>query len=359
MVFLLAGTFDLSAEDNGGALSSVRYAAHFKLAYLDNGYKVVTDGAGRELLLCPRGKAPLPGYEDLPRIEIPVTRVALNSTINAALLRPLGLLDTISGICIDNSESYIDGIQSRIEAGDIVDLGNGNPMDYERLRALNPEIVFARDWNQKLLPMLDKLNIPVAIVDFFDEKHPLAQTEWVKFLAAFYDKEDEANRFFEKAARKVDAVSITTARATKKPRILSGGVYLKKVHVPRPDSCQARMFALAGGDYLFNGLEAMQYMVGYGSITLEEFYMRARDADLYILEVAPGRGIASMRQLMDAAEILRVTKPVREKKIWITQPWYWESIDKREEVVEDLAAIIHPDLFPGYQLKYFLKLPEE
>lgn len=357
-LFLIAPN-DVARGADGREQARIRYARHFKIAYLGQGYKLVSDGAGRRLLLCPRGNKPLPGYENLPAIEIPVGRVALNSSMNAAFLRPLGLLDSVAGICIDGMGSQFDSIKKRIAEGKMVYLGNGNPMDYERLGLLQPEIVFARDWNSKLVPLLEELNIPVAVVDCFQEKHPLAEMEWVKFLAAFYNMEAEANRFFEKAVRKVEAISAKTASAGHKPKILSGGFYHGKVHVPRADSCLAEIITYGGGDYVFKGLKPMEYMVGYGTITMEEFYVRAKEADLYILEASPRHGITSMRQLAAEAELLLDLKPVRQGKVWLTRPGYWEALDRLDAVIEEVAAIIHPRLFPGHELTFFQKLPAE
>ncbi len=33
-------------------------------------------------------------------------------------------------------------------------------------------------------------------------------------------------------------------------------------------------------------------------------------------------------------------------------------MDKLDEIITEIAAILNPELFPGYKLKFFVELPE-
>ncbi|MEA1867864.1 MAG: hypothetical protein U9N19_07180 [Thermodesulfobacteriota bacterium] len=39
-------------------------------------------------------------------------------------------------------------------------------------------------------------------------------------------------------------------------------------------------------------------------------------------------------------------------------PNYSQSADRLDEIIEELAAILHPERFPGYCKKFFTELPE-
>ena len=39
-------------------------------------------------------------------------------------------------------------------------------------------------------------------------------------------------------------------------------------------------------------------------------------------------------------------------------PNYSQSADRLDEIIEELAAILHPERFPGYCRKFFTELPE-
>ena len=337
----------------------LKHAGLFSMDCLEDGFRKVTDGAGRSLLLAPRGK-PIPSaYRNLPTITIPVNRVALESAVYAALLRPLDVLESIVGVGVRMDICYMDDLKKKIAKGEVIKLGCDGPMDYERLKVLSPDVFFAGNWNKKLIHKLDELNIPVAIIDCFEEAHPLGRLEWIKFVAAFFDREDDAQQVFNRAAKKIAAVSERCAAANSHPRVVAGGVFDGKVHVPSAKSVTANMIAIGGGDYIFKDLDLKGYMGGYGNITLEEFYVRAKHANVYILETSPAYGISSIETLVTRDDMLADIKSVRDGNVWCSMPWYWESIDKTDEIIADLAAIFHPKLFPGHRPRHFFKLPEK
>ncbi|NSJ93237.1 hypothetical protein G7A79_29740, partial [Coprococcus sp. MSK.21.13] len=51
--------------------NEIKYATKFKVEYLDNGVKLVTDGANRKLLLVPKGQEKPKGYDDVEVIKTP------------------------------------------------------------------------------------------------------------------------------------------------------------------------------------------------------------------------------------------------------------------------------------------------
>ncbi len=334
----------------------VKYAQGFQIEYLNNGCKRLFDGEGRELLLVPRGQKPPAGSENALKIEIPVKKVVVCSTTQAALLKPLGVLNSIVGVTTEEKNWFIDPVKKAMAKGEIVYLGKNTAMDYEKLRALRPDVVFIYTKTPGMSEVLQKLNelgIPVAVDNEYLEEHPLARMEWVKFLAAFYDKEKEADNFFNQAVKRAQEVEEKTAGAKGKPKVLWGSISQGKVYVPRAGSYVAKMIAMAGGDYLFNDLAG----TGSASITLEEFYARGQQADVYISSTSPNYGVTSIQKIIAQGEILSGLKAVKEEKVWCFQPWYWQTLDQTDEQIEDLAAIFHPELYPDYKLKHFLKLP--
>ncbi len=151
-------------------------------------------------------------------------------------------------------------------------------------------------------------------------------------------------------SRKLEAVG-------NRPDILWGFIAGKgRVYVPGGDSYVAKMITMAGGVYVFKDIKK----VGGAPITLEEFYDRGRGANIYISSgMLPQYGITSIKKLVALKPILADFRSVKRGNVWCFQPWYWESIDKTDEIIADLAAILHPALFPGHKPRYFLKLPKK
>lgn len=330
----------------------LQYATHFQIESIAGGCKLVTDGAGRRLLLVPRGKRPPKGYRCSEVIEIPVKRVVTKWTTIPPLLKAIGVVGSIVGVTTRQKNWYIKEIRQGMKQGRIKYLGQARATDYERLRSLDPDIFFAGEWDR--VELLKELKIPFAMVTEYLEKDPLGRLEWIKFFAAFYNREMVAERFFNNAVKNVNALSLKISKIETRPKVLWGFISAKgTVYVPRGDSYVARMISMAGGDYVFKHIRG----VGSVPISLEEFYSRGRDADIYISTgILPQYGITSIKKLLVAHPILKGFKAVNAENIWCLQPWYWESIDKTDEIIEDLAAIFHPKLFPGHRPRYFLRL---
>ncbi len=355
LFFLLAGTA------RGGTVPlprgiplHLRYATHFQVEYLGNGCKLVTDGAGRKLLLVPRGQRPPKGYKQDQIIAIPVRRVVCKWTTIPPLLRALGVMDSVVGVTTREENWHIAGIRKGMAAGRIKYLGESRATDYEKLLRVKPDVFFAGAWEKT--DKLNELGIPYAVVTEYLEDNPLGRLEWIKFFAAFYNKEKEAKRFFAKAVSRMNTLSRKLEAVGTRPTILWGFIAGRgRVYVPGGDSYVAKMITMAGGVYVFKDLKK----VGGVPITLEEFYARGRDANIYISSgMLPQYGITSIKKLVAFKPILADFRSVKRGNVWCFQPWYWQSIDKTDEIITDLAAILHPGLFPGHKPRYFLKLPE-
>jgi len=86
-------------------------------------------------------------------------------------------------------------VKKNIESGKITFVGKGSAPDYEKISSLKPEIVFVYSGpagQQAMMEKLDELKISYAVDNEYLEENPFGRVEWMKFLAAFYDKEEEA-----------------------------------------------------------------------------------------------------------------------------------------------------------------------
>jgi len=354
---LLAGCNKGKTASETNAVT-LKYATGFKIENLAGDCKKVTDGNGRVLLLVPSGKKPPDEYKNLPVINTPVKRVVSISTTQASLLRPLDELGSIIAVNTEKKDWHINEVKAGMESGKIQLVGNGmGPLDYDKIVALKPDLVLISAGNTgetQTLQKLEEIKIPVAVDSSWLENDPLGRMEWVKFFAAFYDKEQQATNFFDDVVKRTEDISEKAAKDKVKPKVLWGLIYQGKVYVPAGDSYVAKMIAMAGGDYLFKDNKG----TGSVTITLEEYYAKGKEADVYISGTLPNYGITSIAKITEQEKILEDLQVIKEGKVWCYQPWYYQSLDKTDEIIEDLAAIFHPELFPENQLKQFMKLPK-
>jgi iron complex transport system substrate-binding protein len=330
---------------------SIVEATHFDLTYLENGCKRITDGTGQTLLLVPR-EAPVDvsaAEKDLV-IEIPIKRAVMCSTPLASLLRVLGETDSIVGVSTPRADWFIDEIVKGMDEGKIAYLGEIQ-MDYEQLMTLDPEIVFIG--SHAAGAKLDVTGLPVAFYSGYLEKDPLGQLEWIKFVAAFYNKEQVAQAYIDRIKHKLDTIRRKTATARTVPKVLWAYVYDGTTSAAGGDSYVCRMIAMAGGDFVFKNLK----VTGNMPITFETLYAKGKAADIFIVPSTPNFGITSIRAITSQHSTLAEFKAVRAGALWCFQPWWWQALDRSDEIVADLAAIFHPELFPGHVFKHFLKLP--
>ncbi len=225
----------------------------FSVKYLDNGCKEVTDGIGRKLLLAPWGYKVRGQYAKANIIRIPVKRVVVYSTYNAALIKVLGHVDSIDGVVTKKKDWYIPEIGDGIDQGRIVYLGQSTSIDYERLRRLKPDVVFT--WDEGIVPKLEELSIPCVVTTTRIAKDLSAHINFIRFISAFYGDEQQAKVFAASQFEKIKKISARLRHAKKKPTVIWGDIYARKVQVEPGNSWAGQMVGDAGGDYLFRNLE--------------------------------------------------------------------------------------------------------
>lgn len=51
--------------------------------------------------------------------------------------------------------------------------------------------------------------------------------------------------------------------------------------------------------------------------------------------------------------------PLDKGQVFSPLPHYAQSIDRLDEIALEIAALIHPKLFPGFERQFFIELPKE
>lgn len=73
----------------------------------------------------------------------------------------------------------------------------------------------------------------------------------------------------------------------------------------------------------------------------------------------PRQGMATKAKMKVTNRTIAGIKPLNHGKVFYPLNHYRQSADKLDEILLDLAAIIHPELYPGHQLRYFAEMPSE
>lgn len=332
----------------------VRYAELFSVEYRD-GYKLVRDALNRTIILVPRGARPPTGAEGLV-VQVPVRRVVLLSATHAALIERLSgynpeVLKSVVGIAWGGSyEWYLDRIGSLIRNGSIVDVGAAFSPDLERIAALEPDVTFIYTFPGDTLPgKLDELGIPYVVDNEWLEKTALGRFEWIKFVAAFYDMEWEGAEIFESAERRVEELrGLVSGRPA--PVVAWFSVYKGTAYASGGAAYTARAIAELGAEYVFKDVKS----TGSISLSLEELVTRIAESDVIIYS---SDLIKSLNELLAELPGIEESSAVRNKRVYaFAENYYQLGYAYPDSWYMDLAAILYPDVFPGYELRFFRRL---
>jgi len=287
-------------------------------------------------------------------ITTPIKRAVFMSTTQVCCLRPIDALGVVAGVSADRDSGYVDAIKQGIDAGtvQVVATGMGEP-DYEKIVALKPDVIFTYTESgpdsEKMYAKFKELGIPAFVENSWLENDPMGRMELIKLMGAFVNKAAEAAAYFEQAEAKVASVMDTVATAFK-PNVVYGMTMDGKTwYIDGGAAYTSKEVEMAGGTNVFADLTEASPQV-----TSEEVYARAKDADVWIFSSLTTY-FQGVDALIASAPSLAKTKPFTTGNVWLYGPDYWQTTDLTDEIIADLAAIFHPDLFPGYAVKHFVK----
>ncbi|WP_052515590.1 ABC transporter substrate-binding protein [Dethiosulfatarculus sandiegensis] len=211
---------------------------------------VVTDGIGRNLYLVPRGQKPPAGVNPAHVVRIPVKSVATDSKRDTSLFVALGTIDAVKAVVGKPKDWTIEKIKKGLQDGSVVSLGLSHGLDYERLAKARPDVFFT--WDESLVPIMEEFGIPTVITNTDTARDLDTQIRFVYFLAPFFNEFKKADQYVARVYKALEDIKAKTANVKKKPTVIWGDVYSKRVLVEPGNSWAAQIVEASGGEYLFS-----------------------------------------------------------------------------------------------------------
>lgn len=329
----------------------LKYAKNFSVKYLRNGIKKVTDAEKRVLILVPEGKEVPEEFKNEIVINTPIKDVLLGSTTEACLLRPINELGSIKAVTTKEENWQIPEVKQGLKDGKITYVGSSKNPDYEKIASIKPQMAFVYtgpSGEQSMIEKFKELNINYAVNNEYLEENPFGRMEWMKFMAAFYNKEEEAEKYFNESVKKVEEASEKLPKDNK-PTVAWGLISKGQVFAPKADSYVAKMIELAGGDYVFK-----EPGTGNAKIGLEDFYAQAKDASLFMYASSTTYA-PTLKSVLEKGPALENLKAVKDKNTWCFAPDYYQSIDKTDDLIIQLMEIIHPKDGETEKITHYVK----
>jgi iron complex transport system substrate-binding protein len=346
----------------------LKYATGFEVAYYPT-HKVVTvlkpwfnAEKAFTYVLVPKGQKTPDGFDETQRIEIPIKRLITTSTTH---LPHLELLDEINHLVGINDIKYVHSpvINKKFEAGQLAQVGHGASVDLEKIVSLETDLVLTSaiaETNYNAHPTLIQAGIPVVVNADYTEPSLLGRTEWIKFMAVFFNKEKQAEALFDDIVQKYNAYSarVKNMPLSKRPTVFGGTLWRGTWFMAGGKTYAAQLIADAGGRYLWAEDDSHQSL----SLDFEVVFEKAQGADFWI---AMSNDWHTLTDLENTDERYTAFNAFKTGQVFNANARmsarggndYWErGLVEPHMLLADLVKIFHPDQLPDYQLKYYKNL---
>lgn len=315
----------------------LEYAQGFHLYRYEGEYTLISVENGGDFLVVPEdGQVPQGLDNGITVLQQPLDRIYLAATSAMSLFAAVDAVDHIRLTGTRASGWYIDAAVEAMNAGTILFAGKYSEPDYELMIGQDCDLAIESTMiyhTPKVKEMIEALGIPVLVDRSSYEPHPLGRTEWIKLYAVLVDREEAAAAFFDSQAAVIRELENfqSTGKTVAFFAVNSDG----SVVIRKPTDYIPKMIALAGGRYAFEDLVTDQSATSI-SITMENFYATAADADVLIYNASISEPISTIDELLAKDALFADFKGVREGNVWCTGKTFYQATDIVGEMIRDI-----------------------
>ena len=287
-------------------------------------------------------------------LRTPLENVILFSGVHAGLLSELGVEKSVKGVC-DAQYIYCNAVTEGLAAGTVVNCGSSLNVDAEAVMQVSPDAVFVLPYENGGFGKLDNLGFPLVLCADYMESSPLGCAEWMRFYGRLLGLGAESDSLFSVVYSEYEALREAARGVGYRPRLMCELKSSSAWYVPCGESTMGRMYADAGADYLFSSCN------GSGSVPLsyEVVLDKAADADVWLLKYNSDVDRTRESLLADFAGY-SYFRPFKKQSMYACNTRYRHLFEETafhpERLLRELVAILHPELLPGYTLKYYEKM---
>jgi iron complex transport system substrate-binding protein len=291
----------------------------------------------------------LPAGIDMAKvITVPVEKIVCMSTTHVAMISALGEENTIAGMS-GTGFIYSAVLNSRAKEGLINDVGYEANLNKEMILKIKPDITMIYGVGSEssgYVGKIEELGIKVIYNADYLETDPLGKAEWIKLFGALYCREKMADSIYNAEVLAYNNLKAYIAeKIVSKPRVLLGLPFRDTWFISPGNSFVSRLISDAGGEYLWKDTESSVSM----PVGLENVYLKALNADywLNIGTVRTKSEIPAVDKRLSELPCFRNGKLFNNNSRLTVHPHL---------ILNDIASILHPDLFPGNKLFYYREI---
>lgn len=345
-----------NSQSDNSSKTYPKYAEGFSVKYFGN-YKIVevknswdTTKISARYILVNRGTEKPVGIDGY-LIETPIKNMACVFTTHIGYAHKLGVLEAIKGI---SEPQYINTVEmkKRVAEGKVEALGPSTNVDLEKLISINPDVLFVSPFKENRYGKIQELGIPLAISASYMENTPLARSEWVKFMAYFFNKEDVAEKIFNDIENDYNSLVSKTVGLKKKPTVFSNKRFGQVWFIPGGNSYMAQFFNDAGANYLWKETKE----TGSLALDFETVFEKAYKADFWSITANNG-GNYGYNELLGEYDAYKEFEAFKNRKVILcnthVKPYYETGLLEPNVILADFIKIFHPEIVPNHKPVYF------
>ena len=219
----------------------------------------------------------------------------------------------------------------------------------ETIIALEPDVVVTSPWfSEDGIDALTRVGIPVVQTELRQDAE--SRVNDILLMGYIFGEEERAAEFAAEVQSRLDSVAEATATGGERPRVLAATRYADELWVAGDGSTEGGVISSAGG------VNAAAEIAGNQTTSLEGIIAMA--PDVIIIPQPVAFGAEEFREYLMSGEALAEVPAVRSEQVYVVESRLYTTLSFWNiRGVEDLAAILWPDLFPDAEAVPF-SLPE-
>ena len=320
------------------------YADQFSVDYYGDTCELITiEGTGRYLVVEEGHDVPSGLPDDVTVIRKPLKNVYLAASSAMDFMDVLGTVPCVTMTSTKEEDWSIDSAAWALESGDMTYVGKYSAPDYEALLmeecplAIESTMIYH---TPEVKEKIESLGIPVMVEHSSYESHPIGRTEWIRLYGLLFDREEEAESFFDEQ-RKIAEDVIKEGSDNKTGvaffYITSAGL----ANVRKSGDYVSRMIRLAGGSYVpeLPGMES-ENALSTMNMQMEDFYAGCVDADILIYNSTIDGEIGTVEDLLQKSPLFVDFKAVKSGNVWCTEQDMFQHTTSSAEMIREIRLVI-------------------
>ena len=294
-------------------------------------------------------------FSDGTVVRTPIQRAAVFTTVHCALLTELELGSHIVAVA-DAKYIKVPYVQQQLQAGRIVDCGNGlNPV-VEKIMDVKPDAILLSPFeNSGGYGKTEEIGIPLIECAEYMETSPLARAEWMRFYGLLFGVGEKADQLFHQ----VDSC-YTAYQQLAKRMGLGRSVLMDKIagsvwYMPGGRSTIGEMLKDAGARYPW----ADDEQSGSLSLPFETVLEKAGESDVWMLRYSSDHDL-TYDELLSEYHGYSQLKAFCNREVYgcnvELSSFYEDTPFHPERLLSDFLQILHPDIIGLPELRYYKKV---